>query len=161
VRVLMRPFIDRQEFLWERVKGDEPEDWSVYERFVRQKIPLMLGTDDVRITGHHSDPEAGFFNGRWGRGARVVEAEVNLAGLPCLRDSQQVRVLRVVDFWQRECRRRRGDEADPWRPTCHSMAHATPDGARGSFCPLIFTPKGARSGRLFRRWPRGWPGSRR
>jgi hypothetical protein len=102
VRVLMRPFVDRQGHLWERVREAEPEDWAPYERFVQQKLPLMLGTEDVRIVRRYADPEAEFFNGSWGRGARVVEAEVNLSGLPFLRDSQEVRVLRVVDFWRSE-----------------------------------------------------------
>lgn len=102
VRVLMRPYVDRQEFLWERVKNDEPEDWGAYERFVLQKLPLMLGTDEVRIVRRYSDPEAEFFNGTWGRGARVVEAEVNLSSLPYLKESRDVRVLRLVDFWRSE-----------------------------------------------------------
>lgn len=102
VRVLLRPFVDRQEVLWERVRRDEPEDWGTYERFVLQKIPLMLGTDEVRIVRRYSDPEAEFFNGTWGRGARVVEAEVNLSSLPYLKESREVRVLRVVDFWRNE-----------------------------------------------------------
>lgn len=102
VRVLMRPFVDRQDFLWQRVKDSEPEDWGAYERFVLQKVPLMLGTDGVRIVRRYSDPEAGFFNGSWGRGARVVEAEVDLSGLPYLGESREVRVLRVVDFWRSE-----------------------------------------------------------
>jgi hypothetical protein len=102
VQVLMRPFVDRHDFLWRRVKDAEPEDWAPYERFVMRKLPLMLGTEDVRIVRRYSDPEAEFFNGTWGRGARVVEAEVNLSGLPYLRESQEVRVLRVVDFWRSE-----------------------------------------------------------
>lgn len=102
VRVLMRPFVDRQDFLWDRVKDGEPEDWGAYERFVLQKVPLMLGTDGVRIVRRYSDREAAFFNGGWGRGARVVEAEVDLSGLPYLGDSREVRVLRVVDFWRSE-----------------------------------------------------------
>jgi hypothetical protein len=102
VRVLMRPYVDRQGFLWERVRNDEPEDWAIYERFTLQKIPLMLGADDVRIVRRYSDSEAEFFNGTWGRGARVVEVEVNLSSLPYLRESREVRVLRVVDFWRSE-----------------------------------------------------------
>ncbi len=102
VRVLLRPFVDRQVVLWERVRNEEPEDWGTYERFVLQKIPLMLGTDDVRIVRRYADPEAEFFNGTWGRGARVVEAEVNLSSLPYLKESREVRVLRVVDFWRSE-----------------------------------------------------------
>ena len=102
VRVLMRPFVDRQDFLWQRVKDGEPEDWAPYEHFVLRKLPLMLGTDDVRIVRRYADAEAEFFNGSWGRGARVVEAEVNLSGLPYLGESRDVRVLRVVDFWRSE-----------------------------------------------------------
>jgi hypothetical protein len=100
VRVLMRPFVEEQKFLWRRVKDGEPEDWGTYEQFVREKLPLMLGTEDFRITGHHSEPDAGFFNGTWDRGARVVEAEVNLSRLPYLKEGQGVRVLRIEDFWR-------------------------------------------------------------
>lgn len=100
VRVLMRPFVEEQKFLWQRVENGEPEDWAVYEQFVRRKIPLMLGSDDFRVTGRYSDPEAEFFNGSWGRGARVVEAEVNLSRMPYLKEGQDVRVLRIEDFWR-------------------------------------------------------------
>jgi hypothetical protein len=96
----MRPFSDHHGFLWDRIKQTEPEDWSCYERFVEQNLPLMITSEEIRIVGHYADPEAAFFSGRWEKGARIVEAEVDLSQMPYLRGSIRSRVLKLVDFWR-------------------------------------------------------------
>jgi hypothetical protein len=100
VRVLMRPFVDRHRFLWDRIKDMEPEDWSYYDQFVRHNLPLMLGTDKYEVTARYADAQAPFFNGVWDRGARIIEAEVDLSQMPHLKGSESGRVLKIVDFWR-------------------------------------------------------------
>ncbi len=98
VRLLMRPFVDNHRFLWNRVSEDEPENWEYYLQFVTRNLPLLLSTKKFELVSHYSDPDVPFFNRQWQRGARVIEAKVNLAHLGNLNEDTQE--LKLVDFWR-------------------------------------------------------------
>lgn len=102
VQMLMRPFVSQQEFLWDRIKNDDPENWEYYERFVQENLPLMLGAYEFRIVNRYAGTQVPFFNGKWDSGARVIEAEVDLSRLPHLKGPQSNRVLKIVDFWRNQ-----------------------------------------------------------
>jgi len=100
VRLLMRPFSQGHEFLWERANGREPSEWKYYEQFARTNLRVLLGTDDFSIVGRHADRSAKFFNGTWGIGARVIEAEARMSSLVTGDSNSGGRVLKLVDFWR-------------------------------------------------------------
>lgn len=99
VRLLMRPFVTQHDFLWNRVRAAEPEDWTYYEKFVKQNLPLLLGTKDFEITNHYADAEAVFFNGTWDKGARIIEVRADLRESDFFSDKNDMNILKVVDFW--------------------------------------------------------------
>lgn len=105
VRFLMRPFPAEHGFLWKRIRDLEPENWGVYEEFVRDNLPRLLPSlskpQEVHILNRYSDPEARFFNGEWNAGARVIEARIDELQLPPDKGKdKKIRVLSIVDFWR-------------------------------------------------------------
>lgn len=102
VRLMMRPFPKEHEFLWDRVKGSAPDEWHYYEMFARQNLPLLLGTEELDLVGHFADPQVPFFNGAWGKGARVVEARVDLSRSKYFDGQKTPHVLQLVDFWRNQ-----------------------------------------------------------
>jgi hypothetical protein len=102
IQLLMRAFPKEHRFLWQRVKNDEPDDWTYYDGFAEETLPVLLGVDDIRIIRHYSDQEAPFFNGSWDSGARIVEAEFDVMRLPRLQGDQGLRVLRFSDSWKQK-----------------------------------------------------------
>lgn len=102
VQLLMRPFAEAHNFLWAKANNGEPADWAYYEKFARANLPVVLGTDNFRIVGHHADRSIGFFNGSWGIGARVVEAEAETPSLVAADAQAGQRVLTLVDFWRKK-----------------------------------------------------------
>ena len=105
VRFLMRPYPAEHGFMWRRVRDLEPDNWNIYEQFVRnnlpQLIPALSKQQGFHIVNRYSDPNAKFFNGGWDAGARVIEAQVDALQLPSGKGKdKEVRVLSIVDFWR-------------------------------------------------------------
>jgi hypothetical protein len=102
VRLLLRPFAQEHNFLWERIKNVEPKDWDFYEQFASENLSTLLGTDHFQITRHYSDPEVPFFNATWTQGARIIEAEADLSDLPKTKGPDSLSVLTLTDFWKKK-----------------------------------------------------------
>lgn len=100
VRLLMRPYPDEYKFLWRKVEGKEPADWETYRQFAIKNIPVLLNTQNFRVTAYYNDPEAAFFNKEWGKGARIVEAEADLTNLQREKGKDRYEALAIVDFWK-------------------------------------------------------------
>jgi ABC-type amino acid transport system permease subunit len=104
VRLLLRPFPQEHNFLWERIRNVEPKDWELYEQFASENLSTLLGTDRFQMTGHYSDPEVPFFNATWTHGARIIEAEADLSDLPKTKGPDSVSVLTLTDFWKKRAK---------------------------------------------------------
>jgi hypothetical protein len=105
VRFLMRPYPAEHGFMWRRIKDLEPENWDIYEQFVRNNLPQLLPAlskqQEFHIVNRYSNPNARFFNGEWGTGARVIEVQIDSLQLPFNKGKdKEVRVLSIVDFWR-------------------------------------------------------------
>jgi len=105
VRFLLRPYPAEHGFMWKRIRDLEPEDWNIYEQFVRDNLPQLLPAlskqQGFRVVNRYSDPNARFFNGGWDAGARVIEVQVDSLELPFNKGKdKEVRVLSIVDFWR-------------------------------------------------------------
>jgi hypothetical protein len=105
VRFLMRPYPAEHGFMWKRIRDLEPEDWNIYEQFVRDNLPQLLPAlskqQGFHVVNHYSSPSARFFNGGWDTGARVIEVQVDSLELPFDKGKdKEVRVLSIVDFWR-------------------------------------------------------------
>jgi hypothetical protein len=100
VRLLMRPYAEAHNFLWARANQNEPSDWQYYDRFARANLRVLLGTDNFEIVGRQADRSTKFFNGSWGVGARVVEADVQRSALMTADANTGGQVLKLVDFWR-------------------------------------------------------------
>jgi len=100
VRLLMRPFSQAHDFLWERANQHEPSDWQYYEQFARANLRVLLGTDNFQIVGRRADGAAKFYNGMWGVGARVIEADAQMSTLVTADADSGGQVLKLVDFWR-------------------------------------------------------------
>jgi hypothetical protein len=105
VRFSMRPYPAEHGFMWKRIRDLEPEDWNIYEQFVRDNLPQLLPAlskqQGFRVVNRYSDPSARFFNGGWDAGARVIDVQVDSLELPFNKGKdKEVRVLSIVDFWR-------------------------------------------------------------
>lgn len=99
VQLRMRPFNQTHNFLWDRANTYDPAEWKYYEEFARKNLRVLLGTDDFEIVGKYADRSLSFFNGAWGPGARVIEAQVPVSSLVKADADSGNQELKLVDFW--------------------------------------------------------------
>ncbi len=99
VQLRMRPFNQTHNFLWNKANNYDPAEWKYYEEFARKNLRVFLGTDDFEIVGKYADRSTKFYNGAWGDGARVIEAQVPVSSLVKADADGGNRALKLVDFW--------------------------------------------------------------
>ncbi|MGA9772155.1 MAG: M50 family metallopeptidase [Blastocatellia bacterium] len=99
VQLLMRPFNQTHNFLWDKANSYDPAEWKYYEEFATKNLRVLLGTDDFEIVDKYADRSTKFFNGEWGAGARVIEALAPVSSLVKADEDGGDRTLKLVDFW--------------------------------------------------------------
>jgi hypothetical protein len=98
VTFLMRPFVSQHSFLWDAVRSQPPDRWDYYEAFVADNLPRLLPVKSWKMAATSSAAESLFYiDGRWSKGSRVIEADVQLSdpGRVALNDT-----VTVTDFWK-------------------------------------------------------------